>query len=295
MAVISVFNAPPELRARALHLLKQVERVILVDDGSASLGLQDVPEDNVIQIRLQKNLGIATALNVGVERAQSLGATHVLTLDQDSDLEPDHVRRLLDALRREEHLGAPVAAAVPAHVGGVHILMAPDGQPFDPIQSGQLIPVETFRSIGGFEESLFIDAVDSEFTARARRAGFRFVSEEGVAMRHALGESVPLKILGRHVTWAGKPRHVLYHQSWRTYYMVRNSLFLKRKYLDDDKLWVRRRNRRMFEMVFACVLFGPFRRSQILAIRRARQDAHAGAYGRIPESTMADLRKWSRS
>lgn len=295
MAVISVFNAPPELRARALQLLDQVERVVLVDDGSASLDLQDVSGDKVIQIRLEQNLGIATALNVGVERARSLGATHVLTLDQDSDLDPDHVLDLLGALRREEHSGAPVAAAVPAYVGGVHILMTEDGQPFDPIQSGQLIPVEIFESIGGFDESLFIDAVDSEFTARARRAGFRFVSEEGVSMRHELGEAVPFTIFGRHFVLAGKPRHVLYHQPWRTYYMVRNSLFLKREYFSDDKFWVRRRNRHMLEMVFACVLFGPSRRSHVLAISRARRDARAGTYGRIPESTLADLRKRERS
>ncbi|KXZ59927.1 Glycosyl transferase family 2 [Microbacterium laevaniformans] len=291
VAVISVFHAPTALRERVTALLGQVQHVVLVDDGSHSLDLRDVPSERVHQIVLNENMGIAHALNVGVEHARRLSATHVLTLDQDSDVQADHVSELLLALEARGRDGLPIAAAVPGRVGDAKIIATSDGEPFDPIQSGQLLPLATLDLVGGFNEMLFIDAVDSDFTARARRLGFQFMSVDSVSMKHALGETIPLMLFGRHLKFAGKYRNVLYHSPWRTYYMIRNSKYLSLEYSRDARKWVRTRNRRMLEMVAGCLLLGPHRRAQLAAIHAATRDARLGEYGRIPDRVSERLRR----
>lgn len=291
VAVISVFHAPPLLQQRVVRLLNQVKHVVLVDDGSQTLDLREVPPGRVHQILLPDNGGIAHALNVGVDRARELSASHILTLDQDSDLQPEHVSELLLALETRSREGMRVAAAAPGRVGGSDILTMADGEPFDPIQSGQLVPLSTLDIVGGFSEFLFIDAVDSDFTARARRCGLRFVKVDSVSMAHELGETLPITLFGRRLIIAGRPRSVLYHSPWRTYYMIRNSIYLASEFSRDARVWVRARNRRMLEMVVGCVLLGPHRRAQLAAIHAAWRDARMGEFGRIPAHVSERLRR----
>jgi len=286
VAVVPVFGAPDDLAETVAALGTQVDEVILVDDGSHTAATI-VYGPRVEVISLESNSGIATALNVAIERAGERGASHVITLDQDSRLADGHVRRLLGLLDSADPDGAPIAAAVPGIVGGAAVLLGADGEPFDPIQSGQLIPIGVFDALGGFEAELFIDAVDSEFTIRARQAGYRFVVDETLEMAHALGEAVPLSFLGRPLVVFGKPRHVLYHSPWRTYYMVRNSVWLSRRYGRGDRAWMRRRNRKMTEMIIGGSLLAPDRITQIQAVRAGWRDGRRGILGPISD----DLRR----
>ncbi len=290
IAVVSVFHAPDDLRDRMLDVLDQVDAIVLVDDGSDTLETIEFGDDRIHTVSSPTNRGIAAALNTAVNRARELGATHVVTLDQDSALAPDHVARLLATLERSQQDGAIVAAAVPGVVGGAPILYLPDGQPFDPIQSGQVVPMATFDRVGLFNEDLFIDAVDSDFTVRAVTMGMEFRADRGLHMAHELGELVPLKIFGRHLVLGGKPRHVLYHSPARTYYMVRNSLWLAQTYRDQARDWTRLRNRKLWEMVIGGSLLAPDRAVQLRAIRWGRRDARRGVLGRIPAEVQARLR-----
>jgi rhamnosyltransferase len=288
VAVIPVFRAPENLPSTIEGILRQVDSVVVVDDGSRSVETMSFPE-RTETISAEENRGIATALNVAIERARALGATHILTLDQDSSLAEDHVERLLSRLDAAELRGVDVAAAVPGIVGGAPVLGDPGGGPFDPIQSGQLIPTSAFEAIGEFRADLFIDAVDSEFTVRAREAGYQFIVDEDLAMEHALGEAVPLSVFGRPLILFGKQRHVLYHAPWRTYYMVRNSVWLSRHYGAGHRAWMRRRNRKMAEMVWWGSVLAPDRISQLRAVRAGWRDGRRGTLGRIRQDLLSRL------
>lgn len=284
VAVVSVFHAPEDLAERMRDVLAQVDAVVIVDDGSDTLTRIDFHDDRVTTIASPTNRGIAAALNTAIDAARDLGATHLVTLDQDSALAPGHVESLLSALDTAQRRGARPAAAVPGVVGGAPVLMQDDGQPLDPIQSGQVVPIAVFDELGGFREELFIDAVDSEFTARARRHGMTLIAVPDVAMAHELGELVPITFFGRPLVLRGKARHVLHHKAWRTYYMVRNSLWLASEYSDAPR-WTRTRNRKLAEMVLGCILLSSDRWDHVRAVRLARRDAKSGRLGRIDEAT----------
>src|SRR6478752_69278 len=141
VAVVSVFRAPDDLPPRLVALADQVRAVVVVDDGSDSLGAV-AEHPSIIKVSLSENRGIAHALNVGVERARALGATHVLTLDQDSTAPTGFVERMLEVLARAEAAGVAVAAVVPELVGEQRVMrIADEPWAFDPIQAGQLVPM----------------------------------------------------------------------------------------------------------------------------------------------------------
>src|SRR6478609_5255966 len=85
VAVIPVFRAPENLPRTIESILRQVDSVVVVDDGSRSVETVTFPDRTEV-ISAEENRGIATALNTAIGRARELGATHILTLDQDSAL-----------------------------------------------------------------------------------------------------------------------------------------------------------------------------------------------------------------
>lgn len=295
VAVIPTFRAPSELREHVMALLSQVQAVVLVDDGTASTQTLGISDPRVTVIELPDNGGIARALNVGFATAREAGATHVLTLDQDSWIPDDYIDHALLALKSAASRGEQTVGAAPSSAGGTGVVLDRDGHPFDPIQAGQLMRLDVFERVGPFDESLFIDAVDSEYTLRAWHGGYRYVLVPGADIGHELGTLVPLTIFGRHLTLGGRPRHLLYHAPFRTYYMVRNSVVLSRRYGRERPAWTLRRTRLLSSMIIGGLLVAGDRRAQLLALYRGIRDGRAGIGGRIPDDLLTRMNSLGRT
>lgn len=289
-AVVSAYHAPADLVSRCVELLAQVEYIGIVDDGSHSLGPLQRVDERIVLIDLPENRGIAGALNVGLTWAAGQGATHVLVLDQDSIVPPGYVRAMHEALREKQSEGAPVAAVVPATVEGDRITtIGGSSRPLDPIQSGQIILVDAIRMIGTFDERFVIDAVDSEYTLRARSRGFELFTAPRVELGHSLGELEPLMFRGRHRSVLGRPRYWRYHPPFRTYYMVRNGLALWRMHRRGNMRWLLRRTAYLVVDVTYTSLAAPDRRAQFTAVAHALRDTLRRRLGRIPPATLAAI------
>jgi rhamnosyltransferase len=238
-AVVVTFNPDIDrLREQLTLLAPQVDRIVLVDNGSApaaSCHFAALADGNIEQQLLGSNTGIAHAQNVGIAAARQDGATHVLLMDQDSLPAPDMVMQLLQALLDKNAAGIKVAA-----VGGCYS----DGRQQNPppfirvrgfhlercrcqtpaavvavdylIASGTLIPMAVLAVAGGMREDFFIDYVDIEWGLRARRAGFQSFGVCAARMAHLLGE-MPHEFMGRKIPM---------HSPLRHYYHVRNAVRL---------------------------------------------------------------------
>jgi len=285
MVVISAFRPPADLAGRAAALLSQVERVIVVDDGSDSARALGLDDERIELIELPENRGIAAALNAGIDRARALGATHVLTLDQDSEVPAGYVDAAMAVLHARG--GDRVAAVVPATVEGAEVTTIGAGdRPLDPIQSGQVVAMDALDDIGPFDERLVIDAVDSEFTLRARRRGYELFVIDGTELGHSLGELTPLLIFGRHRRILGRPRYWRYHAPFRTYYMVRNGLALWRLHPRGNVGWLIRRTAYLVVDVTYTSLASPDRLAQFTAVAHAVRDVLRWRLGKIPAATL---------
>jgi rhamnosyltransferase len=204
------------------------------------------------------NLGIAAALNRGFREVERLGSVWAIALDQDSTSEPGLVRCLLECARRFSTTKAPAVVGAnwfdegrPDHPS-LHLKAHPacrllfqrvpaHGDLADVtcvINSGSLFHLPTWRALGGFDDSLFLDLVDTDYCLRARQAGHRVCVSACARLRHHRGSKRPVEFLGR--TWwpAFMPPR-------RLYYLFRNRLLLFRKYAWRAPHWA------AFEIAFA--------------------------------------------
>jgi rhamnosyltransferase len=293
VAIISAFHPPEDLPGRVKALNQQVLHTVVVDDGSDATRsnpvLQELEAIGSTVIRMPGNVGIAAALNKGIDIAlQSWSPDFVLTLDQDSALDAGYIAAALHTYFEAKAKGVrPGLISAQSHNGlNVPLLTrrAEFPEAFDPLQSGALIPVSTLKTVGMLDERLFIDCVDSEFNLRVRSHGLATLVGKGCNMTHALGQAQPMMLFGWHVTVLGVKRHVHSHAPFRVYYMTRNSIYLWRQYGARFPGWLVRRLRFQLESDVFRLLYGANRKGQLRAFARGCWDGWVGRLGKIDPS-----------
>jgi rhamnosyltransferase len=236
-AVMITYHPDADLPAHVNRILAQVGALIVVDNGSAEPALATLgalaADPRVILIPNGANLGVAAALNVGIERARESGFRFVVLLDQDSAVHDDMMSALVAVYAAYPEPGR--LAVVGAGFDGSETLAVVDssrGPGEGPgvwlevesvITSGSLLPLATHAVIGPFREELFIDYVDMEYCRRARSQGFHVIATRKSIMSHAIGAPT------RHRTlWTDK--WTTNHSPDRRYYMARNDTLMLREY-----------------------------------------------------------------
>ena len=227
-AGIVLFNPEIErLNENIEHIRKPVPMVILVDNGSSNLEdvkslICDLP--NIILLENGKNLGIAQALNCILKKAQKEHYEWVLTLDQDSVSTDGLIREYRDFLENcsEKNIGCLTCNIVDRNFS-----LEKREAGFEDIDycitSGSLMNVEITLSVGGFDESMFIDKVDCDGCINLRQHGYRIVRIAYEGLLHEIGHAKQINL--------GFRKWELYnHSSFRRYYMCRNASYLLRKY-----------------------------------------------------------------
>lgn len=247
VAVVSTYNPHPTLVDNCAALAAQCAEVIVVDDGSSA------PDESVFTavaamgctvLRLPANAGIAAALNRGVDlgRERQPDLDFILTMDQDSLVEPGFVHELTRAAAAAQSAGVRVGMVAPGTVSGlpgrarkrVRNVVIGD----EPVQSGLLIPADTLGALGNFNETLFIDGVDSDFYLRAKAEGWNCIIAPNASLTHSLGTMVPAAIGPWTIKLRGKPVMVRTAANWRYYFIVRNRILLARKFAFREPYWV---------------------------------------------------------
>lgn len=243
-AVLVTYNPQLERLARVVRQVRpQVAELLVVDNHSANapaIGTL-VREHGAHFEMLPDNLGLGSAHNRGIDRARKAGADAVMFLDQDSVPEPDMVAELDRVMQRAGHdglkIGAVGARYTGAHAGDVSEFVrfgwfkfrrvpcgSETGSVFADflISSGTMVPVSVLAEVGGMDESLFIDHVDTEWFLRAAGSGYRFLGACAARMNHGLGERTQR-------LWLGRWRQIPHHRPFRYYYIFRNSMLLYRR------------------------------------------------------------------
>jgi len=105
--ILPVHNGEEFLREAIDSVLAQSEQnleLIIIDDGSVDSSLQiaeSVDDPRVSVVALEINVGLATALNIGISKASSL---LIARQDQDDFSDPLRLQKQLDALDRDNDL-----------------------------------------------------------------------------------------------------------------------------------------------------------------------------------------------
>ncbi|MEQ0777177.1 glycosyltransferase family 2 protein [Paraburkholderia tropica] len=238
--VVVFYRPDAECVARA-NRLASFGVCVVVDNTekvleAAALGL----DPRIVYIANGANLGIATAINQGVETLIARGCSSAILFDQDSEPSPQLLSALPQTLERARAGGENVALVGPAYedarLGGIAPFVRfgllrlqrvpPQGEaPMEVdflITSGSCINLASWSSIGPMDDALFIDFVDLEWCVRARRHGYSVLGAPALRLAHSLGGE-PVRVFGRAYPGHGAVRH---------YYQFRNAIALmKRGYM----------------------------------------------------------------
>ena len=288
-AVVVTYRPDIALLTALLDALEsQVGSVVVVDNASPGSILRSLPEgrDRVESLPLPGNLGLATALNMGIARARmQQGVSHVLLMDQDSVPEPGMVATLKAALDQQSRR-MKVAAAGPhfrdpregedapfvrirfpfnrrLHCEGDQAVVACDFL----ITSGSLIPLAALDNVGGMDDELFIDNVDLEWCFRAASKGYALLGVCGARMLHHHGAEryrVP-----------GLSRGIVVHTPRRLYYMMRNRVLLYRRAYTPVR-WIAQDVPRLIAKLLLFGLLVPPRRNNLRCMLAGLKTGIAG-------------------
>jgi rhamnosyltransferase len=300
VAVIVTYNPPPGLSDRLRASLRQVATAVIVDNGSSTaLDLDGLDADDRARVHVLpqgRNIGLAAALNVGIEHAAQLGAEWALLLDHDSRPEPDMIRRMQQAIqsRGPQH---PMIAAVPriayAHPDircrwpaskrgqrcWFHFVYAARMKaplPVDlAIGSGMLVNVDAWRQAGRFDDALFIDLVDTEFCLRARACGYDVIAVPDAVLSHALGDVSKRTLLGR-------PVFPTNHSAFRHYYLSRNRIVLTRRFGLRFPNWLFYETMSALKLTIKVALYEPQRAEKLANMWRGTIDGMRLAWRDTP-------------
>lgn len=98
VAVIPAYNEATRIAAVVKAAAPQVDRVVVVDDGSRDGTGDAARAAGAFVVRHPENCGAGAATMTGIEAARRLGAVNVVTLDADEQHDPADIPALLAAL-----------------------------------------------------------------------------------------------------------------------------------------------------------------------------------------------------
>ncbi len=240
-----VVTYKPDITA-LLKLLGQINKetdFVVIDNGTpaidqiaASIKVYTRCKDLV---RLDKNEGLAKALNRGIDWALANRCDYVFLFDQDSSLCDLFMSRMISAYHQSNPSSSKGIAAVgPRLINPVTKRQTPfklfnrflfrSDRPFAAstsnftadflITSGSLIVLKHIKEIGGMKENYFIDNVDLEWCFRAKSLGFDLIGTDAAVLYHSIGE--------RSLSPLVRAGLMAQHNPSRTYYSSRNRTHL---------------------------------------------------------------------
>jgi rhamnosyltransferase len=252
--VVVSYNPDAGFVNRLEGLLSQRVDVVLVDNGSDESTLAQLSRlgsiGHLISLRNPTNLGIATALNQGVAELSRRGARWALLLDQDSEPVPDMLSRLIaTAQRHRPEPIAQVAANVqdrglpagtrrwfslkPRFMLGFKRIRCNQDLIRDvvAVTSGSLVDIQVHEALGGFDEQLFIDFVDTDYCLRAASAGHATIVDCTAVLHHSVGAKQVRRLFGIKFI-------PTFHSPLRRYYLFRNRVHMIRAHAQRCPHWV---------------------------------------------------------
>jgi rhamnosyltransferase len=227
---------------------------------------------NIFFLINQENLGIAKALNQAANLAFNLGYNWLLTMDQDSRFISDKYFQFFREIDSDQ---VAIFAPNPGKLYGQDDI---EDQTIKNVQyvitSGNLLNLNIWKKLGGFDEKLFIDEVDHDYCLRAALDKFQIIQFKNVPFIHELGKE-------KEITFLFKKIKLTSHSPARTYYILRNNLYMFQKYRNDFPDFVKERKQTLLKTLLKTILFDENKQAHLKSVYKAIKDYRNDCYGKI--------------
>lgn len=272
----------PDLQKLAINIdnnRKQVERMFIVDNSDnceiqSQISILCEKYHECCYVALGENRGIAFALNMGCSMAHSDGFEWILTLDQDSVMPYGFVEgyiRYCNSIDFGDY----------SKIGMLTCNMSTWNNRFEHgiekitlcWTSGAFMRSKAYLQTGGFDTDLFIDGVDFDLCAKLLILGYEIVRINDLCLSHSLGNTKSIRILGHTLFY------VTNHNPLRRYYMVRNGLYLSKKY-SKELPSLKMGKSCLLKILLKIILFEKDKLKKIKAIGIGYSDYRKSKYGK---------------
>lgn len=259
--------------------IKYLSVLFIIDNTrkkSDSIAKKSENYPNIIYIHNLQNEGIALSLNKAASMAYQRDCRWMLTMDQDSFFEKEEGSSYFSSFQKEFLNKEDIGIVSPAHFSE----MVKDKQGLysdlvSVLTSGNLLQLNVWKQVSGFDEKLFIDEVDHEYCYRLKMAGYRVVQFNSIFLNHRLGK----KNTGGYFGIISKRKRTI-HSPERLYFMVRNYLYVKRKYKGEFPDEFRQRDKAVLTAVKNNLFFSGKFWSSFKSILKGYRDFRAGNFSR---------------
>ena len=303
--IVVTYHPDPGFPARLSNISSQLDATVVVDNGSAEAEvrmLRAAADGGIRLILNSENLGIARALNLGIQQAAALGYRWALLLDQDSRVHGDLLDTLLavhESFPEKERLAVigsgyrDLRRELNKPAGTDAVSERPWDEAEAVITSGSLVSLAAYSDIGPFREDFFIDLVDNEYCARAKARGYVLINSHRPLMAHSVGAPTLHK-------WLWMTKLTTHHSADRRYYFARNDTVMLREYGNYKwGLWALKSFSRRFRTVKRIALYEEAKAAKIMAVVHGWWDGVRGTMGARPgaryRSARGSLRCASKS
>lgn len=229
LASIILFNPTiSRLEENVNSIINQVDAVLLIDNNSVN---SEKLNDFVLkygtklhQVVNSQNMGIAYALNQAFKYAIDNSYDWVLTLDQDTVCYPNLVKSYLGCLKLNK-VGILTSIIKDRNfsIGNTQSFSDSYRKIKQCITAGSFCSVKAYQETDGFNNELFIDAVDFDYCANLGMHGFNIYQLNFIGILQEVGHGRNVHLLNR--------EYITYnHSPFRQYYMARNHFYLAKKY-----------------------------------------------------------------
>lgn len=252
-----------------------LERLFIIDNSPQKNNAYASLASNKIQyLHDGNNEGIAKRLNQAIALAKTFNASLLLTMDQDSFFEEKEFDKYTTAINNFTNIDS--LGMFGLEYENATTTQKPYEQDVMLITSGSIINMQLLDKIGGFDELLFIDAVDDEFCLKILSKGFHTIKFNNIFLHHSLGETK----LFRSLKSLKATKRVL-HTPIRLYYIIRNNLYLKSRYHKLFKDYFRTKQTDINNRIKNNLLYGKEKISTAKMIVKAYRDFKNNKMGKF--------------
>ncbi|MFV5688169.1 hypothetical protein ACM55M_06035 [Flavobacterium sp. ZT3R25] len=254
-ACVILYNPKEKDLNNILSYLPKVDKLYIYDNTENKKTIIPFENDNkIVYFSDFENKGLSVRLNQACQEALSDGFEFLMTMDQDSSFITENLDYYFDDIKNYSNKAAVgifgleyssenrIANAKNIISAEVHSL----------ITSGSVINLNHFNAIGGFDENLFIDGVDFDYCFAVLKKGLKCILFKNNFLKHSLG--VKTKRASIKTFYLIKKEKQL-HSPIRIYYIIRNMLYLEKKYGLLFPTFIRERKKRYSSQIFSNLLY----------------------------------------
>ena len=269
---VILFYPPENVFAHIATYIHEIDVLYIFDNTPhETIRIPNEINDKCRYLHTGENEGIAKKLNEAMKLAETEGFDYLLTMDQDSFFGDGDLEKYKRIISEEVQINN-------ISMFGMRYYELKNGENTNPaynkllITSGTIINLNINKIIGGFDEKLFIDGVDTDYCLQTFAKGYQTFLVNELSLKHQLGEEKKV------MTPLLKSTFRKFHNPTRLYYIVRNHLYLRAKYPEQHQYL---KNKIVLNEIKNCLFYASDFLNYLKAILLAVKHFRKGIFGKI--------------